>query len=172
MKPWHQAALLGTICTLVLGFYFSGSIITPTRTTNSPAQQSLPAIVPAIDNDLATDYFFDVHGHSAEEIMALLNRAKHIFEQSPSDRQSSMRIVMVLHGPDVKFFADENYAQYKSLVDLAARMDAFGFIDLKVCAASVRSRGLKTDKFPPFIEFVAYGPVEVNRLESAGYVKL
>lgn len=79
---------------------------------------------------------------------------------------------MVLHGPDVVYFANANYAQYKSLVDLAAEVDAFGFLDLKVCAASARSHSLETDEFPPFVELVTYGPAEIKRLESAGYVRL
>ena len=172
MKRWHKATILGAVCASVLGFYVIGSIIQPARPTNVPASQSQLTIAPALDTDSATNYFFDVHGHSVEEIMALLNHAKDIYDETISDQQEAMRIVMVLHGPDVQFFANENYAQYKPLVDLAARVDAFGFIDLKVCAASVRGQGLQTESFPPFIEFVDYGPAEVNRLKSAGYVEL
>ena len=102
----------------------------------------------------------------------LLNRAKDTYDSLPAHLQDDVRIAMVLHGPDVAFFATDNYEQYKDLVDLAASLDAFGFVDLKVCAVSVRIHGLQAEKFPPFIEIVPYGPAEVARLRSAGYVQL
>ena len=172
MRRWHKAVILGMLCALIIGFYFTRTVIQPTRTSGIVVHQTELATVPAIDSARPANYFFDVHGHSAEEIIGLLNRAKDTYDELPPELQESARIVMVLHGPDVEFFAGENYARYKSLVDLAANVDALGFIDLKACAASVRSRSLQTDKFPPFIEFVPYGPGEVTRLRSAGYVQL
>ncbi len=172
MRRWHKAVILGTLCALIIGFYFTRTDIQPTQTSSIVVQRTELPTIPATDSDRSTNYFFDVHGHSAEEIMELLNHARDTYDELPQELQEAARIVMVLHGPDVEFFAVENYARYKSLVDLAANVDALGFVDLKVCAASVRSRGLQTDKFPPFIEFVPYGPAEVTRLRSAGYVQL
>lgn len=82
-----------------------------------------------------------------------------------------MSIAIVLHGPDVTFFATENYAQYRELVDLAAALDARGYVDLKACTTAVSSRGFDAAQFPPFIEFVPYGPDEIERLEAQGYVR-
>ncbi len=172
MRRWHRTAILAAICTLILGAYFARTTIQPTQSSRIVGQKAELALVPAIDNDHLANYFFDVHGHSAEEIMALLNHAKDTYDEMLPDQQKAARMVMVLHGPDVAFFSVDNYNHYKSLVDLAESLDAFGFIDLKVCAASVRNRGLQIDKFPPFIEFVPYGPAEVTRLKSAGYVQL
>ena len=172
MKLLRLFVIFGGACALILGLYYAGSK-KPTASAlseNTPIPQSRFAAAPAIKTDQQSNYF-DVHGHSAEEIMALLNRAKNTYGQLPSELQAVTRIAMVLHGPDVAYFANENYAEYKSLVDLAAEVDAFGFIDLKVCAASARRQGLQTDTFPPFIELVPYGPPEVRRLESDGYVQ-
>jgi intracellular sulfur oxidation DsrE/DsrF family protein len=117
-------------------------------------------------------YFFDVYGHSADEIKALLERARDTYESVPVETRDDLRIAMVLHGPDVEFFARRNYDQYRDIVDMAAQLDAFGLIDMKVCAASASSRGIDNDEFPPFIEIVPYGPAEISRLEEEGYIRL
>jgi len=172
MKPWHYLALITFACGTLAGSYFLEWADKP-----APAQSAAVVKIPAagtmaVDPEAATHYFFDVYGHSAAEIEALLNRAKDTYDSLPADLHDDVRIAMVLHGPDVAFFSTDNYDQYKDLVDLAASLDAFGFVDLKVCAASVRSHGLQPEKFPPFIELVPYGPAEVSRLRSAGYVQL
>lgn len=142
----------------------------------APTAASTPATVstafPPTRNDAApTRYFFDVYGHTAEEITALLRRAQSAHDELPEAEQDSITIAIVLHGPDVTFFAADNYAQYRELVELAATLDAQGYVDLKACTVSVSSRGLDAAQFPPFIEFVPYGPDEIDRLEAQGYVR-
>jgi len=125
-----------------------------------------------IESDVKTQYLFDVYGHSPEEVSALLMRAKDVYDNLSADLRNGLQIAMVVHGPDVEYFATENYAQHCPLVDLAASLDALGFVDLKVCVASIRAAGLDSSTFPPFIELVPYGPTEITRLKSAGYVEL
>ena len=117
-------------------------------------------------------YYFDVNDHSKDEVMKLLERAQEIYDSLPNEQRDSLKIAMVLHGPDLQYFAKNNYLQNKALVDMAAKLEAFGFIDLKVCAVSARSHGVENDGFPPFIEVVPYGPNEINELQQRGYTKL
>jgi uncharacterized protein len=130
------------------------------------------AAVRAFDSNIATHYLFDVHDHSATEVHELLNRARDTYDNLPSELRDGVRIAVVLHGPDVAFFATENHEKYKNLVDLAASLDAFGFVELKVCAASARNTGIEPTSFPTFIELVPYGPDEVSRLTAEDYVDL
>ena len=111
-----------------------------------------------IENDVKTQYLFDVYGHSPEEVRALLMRAKYVYDNLSADLRNGLQIAMVLHGPDVEYFATENYTQHGPLVDLAASLDALGFVDLKVCVGSIRAAGLDSSTFPPFIELMPYGP--------------
>lgn len=143
----------------------------PTRVTAAPQMNLSTSVSPIAESAAATRYFFDVYGHTAGEITALLRRAQMTRDELPEAEQDSITIALVLHGPDVTFFAADNYAQYRELVDLAASLDAQGYVDLKICTSSVSSRGLDAAQFPPFIEFVPYGPAETGRLESAGYVR-
>jgi len=141
-----------------------------------PAAQPGPpgvsaAVSPVRDDTAPTRYFFDVHGHTAAEITALLRRAQTTHDALPEAEQDAITIAIVLHGPDVTFFAADNYSRYRELVDLAAELDARGYVDLKACTVSVDRRGLDATRFPPFIEFVPYGPDEIDRLEAQGYVR-
>lgn len=129
------------------------------------------SVAPAIDRTVASRYFFDVYGHTAEEITALLRRAQTTHDELPEAEQDSISIALVLHGPDITFFTSDNYAQYRELVDLAASLDAQGYVDLKICTTSVSRRGFDAAQFPSFIEFVPYGPDEIRRLESEGYTR-
>jgi uncharacterized protein len=172
MKHRRQLTLLALICAGLVGSYYAPSATRATPSIRIPSPDRPPAARPTVDVEIPTRYFFDVYGHTDAEIMALLDRARDTYDKLPPEFQDSARIAMVLHGPDVAFFASDKYEQYKDLVDLAAKLDAFGFVDFKVCAVSARRNGLQSDSFPSFIELVPYGPAEVSRLEAAGYLQL
>ena len=67
---------------------------------------------------------------------------------------------------------EKNYEKNKELVDLAAKLDAFNVIDLKICEKSLSSRGVSQDEIPSFIEPVPYAPDEIKRLTEEGYINL
>lgn len=173
MNVVYKSLVLTTACfvTVLLLLYFA-----------VPAERSKEVSV-AVAPDVAgppTDatpipgskLYFDVHGHSAEEFTALLDRAHDIYNETPSLDRAALEVVLVLHGPDIDFFAAKNYEKYQHIVDLSAQLDAFGVFDFKMCAVSAASLGLAESEVPPFIEFVPYGPEEIERLEAAGYVQI
>ena len=92
--------------------------------------------------------------------------------QAPRPATEQASIAMVLHGPEIDFFAIENYPKYRDIVDLAAKLDAYNVIEVKMCQSMMRKRGLKNNNIPGFIELVPYGPEEIKRLQEKGYVKL
>lgn len=116
-------------------------------------------------------YLFDVSDHSVEELEALLERADEI-TQMPSDDYADLEIVMILHGPDIDWFKQQNYENNKRLVDLAAKLDANAIIDLKVCEKAMTKMGVQQEELPAFIESVPYAPDEMMRLLNEGYIKL
>lgn len=151
--------------------------------TGGPAMPALATPVPAAPSPTsppptnpapaeAGKFYFDVIGHSPDEFHALLERANTIFEATPEDERQSLEVVLVLHGPDIEFFATSNYGEYRDIVDLAAKLDALDVFDFRMCAASAASLGLDEGDVPAFIEFVPYGPTEIRRLEDAGFVQL
>ncbi len=116
-------------------------------------------------------YFFDTEGHSVEEIHALLKRAEEL-QLSARNNQQTMKIAMVMHGPDLDIFTTKNYSMYKEIVDTAARLDAANIIDFKACKVAMESRGLTDLDLPAFFELVPFGPAEIQQLEDGGYVRL
>ena len=162
---------------LSLGFLLAGCgennpAAAVSTTAAGQSTQQLPDLRPAAEVESDHRYFFNVNGHSKEEVQKLLTRAQEIYDSLPEDKKRSLEIVLVMHGPDAQFFAKHSYEQNKSLVDSAAKLEAFGFIDLKVCAASARSQGIAEDGFPAFIEVVPYGPNELRALNQQGYTEL
>ncbi len=71
---------------------------------------------------------------------------------------------MVLHGPEVEIFSRYNYSRFKEIVDLAARLTAFGVIEINVCETRMGSMGLQPNHLFPFVGTVPFGPAEVSRL--------
>jgi hypothetical protein len=111
----------------------------------------------------------DVSVHSLDELRVLLDRAEEL-AMRPQAQGEKAGIVLVLHGPEVEFFAISNYPRYKDVVDRAARLDAFDVVDVKICRTMMEHLGVERDDIPAFIEQVPYGPGEMERLVREGYV--
>jgi len=124
-----------------------------------------------IDSDNSR-YLFDVTDHTLDELQALLQRADEI-TQTRQPEYDDIKIALILHGPDIHLFTQQNYAENKQLVDLAAKLDAFGIIDMKVCETAMSSMGISRNNIPPFIESVPYSPAEITRLlNEENYINL
>jgi intracellular sulfur oxidation DsrE/DsrF family protein len=116
----------------------------------------------------ATRGVLDISVHSIEELKVLFDRAEE-FAQRPRPVGGQDSIVLVLHGPEVEFFAIPNYEEYRDIVDRAARLDAFEVVDVRICRTMMENYGLGPDDIPAFIEQVPDGAAEVERLTREGY---
>ena len=116
-------------------------------------------------------YLFDVTEHTIEELQDLLERIAEVTEASP-EAFNQLKIVMVLHGPDIDLFTQKNYEVNKSVVDLAAKLDAFDIVDMKVCETAINNLGFNRNDIPAFIESVPYAPDTIRNLKQQGYINL
>jgi intracellular sulfur oxidation DsrE/DsrF family protein len=162
MKPALYLVLIAAL--LLLAYY----ILAPRFSVLSGVQQDTiygqdAASAPARGTVL------DVSVHTLEELQVLLDRAEEL-AMRPQPQGERAGIVLVLHGPEVEFFAISNYQRYKDVVDKAARLDAFDVVDVKICQSMLQNLGIGQDDIPAFIEQVPYGPGEVERLVREGYV--
>lgn len=112
---------------------------------------------------------FDISVHSVEELEVLFDRAEELASR-PNPVGGEDNIVLVLHGPEVEFFAISNYDRYRDIVDRAARLDAFHVVDVRICQSMMQNYGIEADDVPAFIEQVPNGAVEVERLTREGYI--
>mgnify|MGYP001112128968 CR=1 FL=1 len=118
---------------------------------------------------LQTSSFTSVFQQSPGDITALLNRADRIARStnfSPIEP-----VTFVLHGDEINLFKRENYSANQMLVDLAARLDAFKVIDIRVCETWMRDNQVAASDLPPFVELVPFGPDFVAGLKTRGAIE-
>ena len=126
-----------------------------------------PVAEPAID--LSQKYLARIREHTEAEFMSILRRAETVITEAQSYPRFEP-IEFVLHGAEAGFFVRDNYDRYQEIVDLAARLDAFGVVDIKICEAWLSMRNVQPDQLPAFVETVPYGPALEDRLEREGYI--
>ena len=143
--------------------------VAPVVTTAIPVQKPERADQNIIIENKS--YLFNVTEHTLEELEALLERAEEVtMVQSPE--YQDLEIVMVIHGPDIEWFTQQNYTDNQKLIDLAARLDAYDVIDMKVCEKTMEHHGVERKDIPKFIDSVPYAPIEIENRLREGYINL
>ena len=112
-------------------------------------------------------FLVQLHAHTPAELSRVLDRAEKWSEMH--DGYVGQPIAVVLHGSEANAFLKENYSQYRSLVDQAAKLDAFNVVDIQICERWMGSNEVSRDQIPPFIDTVIYGPQRIDSLIKAGY---
>lgn len=113
------------------------------------------------------NFIAQLHAHTPQELDALLTRAES-WAQS-SNHYPDQAVTIVLHGPEAHAFVKANYAQYQSLVDKAARLDAFNVVDIKICETWMGTNMIMRNQLPAFLDTVPVGTQEEKRLIQSGY---
>jgi len=154
-------ALLWLVADRMLPERESGHVTTDMQATLEP-------IVP-LPGSPADKQVADINVHTVDELEILFARIEQLLQRPHVDGEPPL-ISLILHGPEVEFFALENYDRYKTLVDHAARLSALGGVDISICQTQMRSRGIESGQVPGFLKQVPFGPGEVKRLVDEGYV--
>lgn len=126
-----------------------------------------------IDGSLsdAPRYIADIRLHTAAELDALLMRVDDAVQGHFQSEEQLEPVVFVLHGREALALTRSNYANNKSLVDRAARLSAFGVVDIRVCERWLGKQSLHAEQLPPFITTVSWGAEEERRLRNdEGYI--
>lgn len=114
--------------------------------------------------------FADLRVHTAAEVADVLARLEDV-ATSADGFPAHSPVVMVLHGDEAAAFTAANYGRYRDTVDAAARLQAWGVLDIRVCERWMRQHGVSTSDLPRFVGTVRDGPEEERRLERAGYLR-
>lgn len=133
-------------------------------------ERHLEPIVPVPEQD-AQNLVADISVHTVDELERLFSHVEKVMDRPRRDGEQPL-ISLVLHGPEVEFFALKNYNQYKSLVDRAAKLAALGGVTISICQTRMRNLGIQSDEVPAFLRQVPFGPDEVQRLVGEGYVTM
>ena len=109
-------------------------------------------------------YVADIELQTVEEFRQLLERAEQLLLEGAVSQGDTVGVTFVLHGPVVRNLLRQNYLANKQTVDLAASLSAMGVIEVKACRTWMGGHGVNEEDLQPFVETVAYGPAEVQRL--------
>jgi intracellular sulfur oxidation DsrE/DsrF family protein len=109
-------------------------------------------------------YLANIELHTTAELLDVLQRSEMLFDDGELVEQSP--VAVVLHGVEARAFLRQDYNQYKSLINLAARLTALGAVDIQVCEVWLGSQSLDASQLQPFVNIVPNGPREVTRLTT------
>lgn len=166
------------VFTLVVLAFWYGADFLPGRQTQSAGQDvvvtqwsELEVIVPPPVGNSVRHQYADINVHTTEELELLFGHVEALLDRPRSKGEAAI-ISLVLHGPEVEFFALKNYERYRDIVDCAAKLAALGAVDISICRTQMRQRGIGKNEIPAFLRQVPYGPGEIERLREQGYVAM
>jgi len=128
---------------------------------------TIPTVEPVVELD--DKYVANLERHTPDELYSAFLKADGLLESADTYPEFEP-VVFVLHGDEANIFVRNNYRKYKNMVDLAARLDAFGVIDIKICEYWMSANDVERRDFPAFVETIPYGPTEEIRLVEEGYI--
>jgi len=76
--------------------------------------------------------------------------------------------VVVLHGPELRVFAKENYLKYQGIVDKLADLSKQG-TEFRMCNNAMHAAGFEAEDMDGFITVIPAGFAEIIYLQAKGY---
>jgi intracellular sulfur oxidation DsrE/DsrF family protein len=107
---------------------------------------------------------YDVTTGKLEIMDHVLDRGSYLSNVSGAD-PFEQSIVLVIHGAAIKFFAIENTAQYKAMMQRAESLVSSDVLKIKMCKIAAEAKGYKPEDIHGFVEMVPMGDAEIIRLQ-------
>lgn len=163
--PGYQGKTLSMRRGLCWGTLLSLLLLAPFLAANDLRDPALQNAIPDAED---AKYVARIRLHTPEELKTLFEKAKTLVDKDDSFPHFEP-IAVILHGPELRVFARNNFQMYRSIVELAASLEAFNVIDVQACEVEMRREGITRGDLPAFVDTVPFGPVEEQRLLKKGY---
>ncbi|HMM47659.1 MAG TPA: DsrE family protein [Thiobacillaceae bacterium] len=111
---------------------------------------------------------YDVAVDNEATMQLIISRAMLLADFNGSDPFDS-KVVIVLHGDEIPFFAIKNYPRYRELMQRAQGATLSGVIEFRMCRLAAQDKGFAPEDFHGFITVVPMADTEIVRLQQAGY---
>ena len=111
---------------------------------------------------------YDVAVHDVAAVTSVLDRTSHLSQLNGADPFDN-KIVIVLHGNEIPFFAIKNFAKYKDLVSRAQSLSVGGIIEFRMCKLAAQGQGFKPADIHGFINMVPMADAESVDLQQKGF---
>jgi len=111
---------------------------------------------------------YDVAVKTVAQLQNVLDRASYLSALNDADPFDS-KIVIVLHGDEIAFFAIANFAKYRDLMVRAQSLSVGGIIDIRMCRISAHRRGFEPADIHGFVTMVPMADAEIIDLQKQGF---
>jgi len=111
---------------------------------------------------------YDVAVKDVAALTSVLDRASHLSLLNGADPFDN-KIVIVLHGNEIPFFAIKNFTKYKDLMTRAQSLSVGGIIEFRMCRLAAQGQGFKPEDIHGFVTMVPMADAEIIDLQSKGY---
>lgn len=111
---------------------------------------------------------YDTAVKTVDALTSVMDRASYLSVLNGADPFDN-KIVIVLHGDEIPFFATKNFGKYKALMTRAQSLTVGGIIEFKMCRIAAEGHGFKPEGIHGFVTMVPMGDAEIVRLQHEGY---
>jgi intracellular sulfur oxidation DsrE/DsrF family protein len=111
---------------------------------------------------------YDVAVATEAAMRSVISRALMLTGLNGSDPFDS-KVVIVLHGDEIPFFAVKNHARYRDLMQRAHGATLSGVVEFRMCRPAAQGHGLEADDIHGFVTLVPMADAEIVRLQQEGY---
>lgn len=108
---------------------------------------------------------FDTPTGTVAGLTSVLDRASFLSVLNGGDPFSN-RIVVVLHGQAIPYFATRNYAKHQALMQRAQSLTVGDVVEFRMCRAAARMQGLEPKDIHGFVKMVPMADAEIVRLQQ------
>lgn len=108
---------------------------------------------------------FDTTIGTLAGLTSVLDRASLISILNGADPLDN-KIVIVLHGAAIPFFATRNYAAHRDLMHRAQSLSVGEVVEYRMCRAAARLQGLEAKDIHGFVKMVPMADAEIVRLQQ------
>lgn len=111
---------------------------------------------------------YDVSVKTEAEMRSVISRARMLADINGADPFDS-KVVIVMHGDEIPFFALKNYAKHKDLMQRAQSATQSGVVEFRMCRPAAHGYGLAPKDIHGFVTMVPMADAEIARLQHEGY---
>lgn len=108
---------------------------------------------------------WDVAYEDTGKLNALYMFISNVRKAAPGDD------IVVLHGPELRAFAKENYGKYRAMIDKMAMLADDG-VEFRVCNNAMHAAGFEAKDMIGLVTVIPAGFAEISWLESQGFAPI
>ena len=111
---------------------------------------------------------YDVTASSEAAVRSVISRAQLLVDLNGSDPFEN-KVVIVLHGREIPFFAVKNLDKHRELMQRAQSATLSGLIEFRMCKLAAEGHGFAPEDIHGFVTVVPMADAEIVRLQQLGY---